>query len=296
MLEVAFKSPDFAAIKKEGLKGFDMHVHTRYSLDAIADVRNLCKKAQQLGIGFAVTDHNDIRGAAEAIKQKKVPIIPGIEVTCSQGTHMIAYFYDYPSLEEFYDKQVTHHMRSPFSTSLSVEHFVESALEHDCVICAPHPFGPGMTGVMKQKLDKKTEDAIKAIEVINGYELRSNNRRSCELAVAAGKGATGGSDAHSTQEFGKVVACSHAHDVEGVLKHALKGQNKIVGEEEAMFLRIIMALEKEGKLVKTMFLSHKLAKFLEGQIGPEYRYLVRQIHHQRMHMPFLHQHPDHQAF
>ena len=45
----------------------DLHVHTRYSLDSKTDIKELIKTLKKKDIaGFAVTDHNEIKGALEA--------------------------------------------------------------------------------------------------------------------------------------------------------------------------------------------------------------------------------------
>ena len=57
----------------------DTHVHTRYS-DGIAGIPRIERHCQNRGWGVAVTDHNEIRGAAELYERERVPVIPGIEV------------------------------------------------------------------------------------------------------------------------------------------------------------------------------------------------------------------------
>src|SRR3989344_8702080 len=69
---------------------FDLHVHSRFSSDALSSPESLLKKARQTGLkGFAITDHNqtsafkDFQGL-----QKKYPeilVVKGEEVKIVQN-------------------------------------------------------------------------------------------------------------------------------------------------------------------------------------------------------------------
>ena len=63
----------------------DMHVHTWYS-DSTASVDAVLEVAQRKGLdGIAITDHNTLRGAYEALKRRdSLVVIPGEEVKTAQ--------------------------------------------------------------------------------------------------------------------------------------------------------------------------------------------------------------------
>ena len=128
MGSVIFKKPPLRKFRKEGseLFGVDMHFHTKYSLDGISRITTSIKKAKKKRIGFAITDHNEIKGVISAYKNKKGSmIIPGIEVTCRNGVHMLVYFYTKGNLEEFYNKSLKPKMKvNPFFVDISVTELI----------------------------------------------------------------------------------------------------------------------------------------------------------------------------
>ena len=81
--KIAFEKP---GLEQLGLSHtmIDMHVHTRYS-DGLNSTRAIAQKAVELGIGIAITDHNEIRGALEIDKEPAILSIPGIEITSQEG-------------------------------------------------------------------------------------------------------------------------------------------------------------------------------------------------------------------
>ena len=68
----------------------DLHVHTTYSKDSIITPKELVYYAKQKGLNaVAVTDHNYLEGAYEIAKKTDFLIIPGVEVSSSDG-HIVA--------------------------------------------------------------------------------------------------------------------------------------------------------------------------------------------------------------
>ena len=67
----------------------DLHCHTFYSYDSTTPPPEMVEAAIKRGINcLAITDHNEIRGALEAIeyaKDKSILIIPGIEIKSKEG-------------------------------------------------------------------------------------------------------------------------------------------------------------------------------------------------------------------
>lgn len=67
----------------------DLHIHSSYSYDGLAKPETLMKKASEIGLNvIAITDHEEIRGAEEALRLEKkygVEVIVGEEVLTNQG-------------------------------------------------------------------------------------------------------------------------------------------------------------------------------------------------------------------
>ena len=101
---IQFERPNLADLKKEHTV-VDLHFHSHYS-DGFNTVEAIARKARDLGIGIAVTDHNEIRGAVEIDGHPDVFSIPGIEMTSREGTHVLIYFYQIDALETFYNERI----------------------------------------------------------------------------------------------------------------------------------------------------------------------------------------------
>ncbi len=80
-MQISFEKPEHKELKKQGYTCVDMHFHSTYS-DGASTVKQIIEKAREMGIGFSITDHNEIKGVIEAYKIKREAdfILPGIEV------------------------------------------------------------------------------------------------------------------------------------------------------------------------------------------------------------------------
>lgn len=68
----------------------DLHVHTTYSKDSLITPEDLVYFAKKRGLNaVAVTDHNYLEGAYKIAKETDFLIIPGMEVSSSDG-HIVA--------------------------------------------------------------------------------------------------------------------------------------------------------------------------------------------------------------
>ena len=89
---VRFEKPDLELLNKT-YTVVDTHFHSSYS-DGLNRIDKIVERARRLGIGIAITDHNEIRGALEIDQYKDVLSIPGIELTVAEGSHLLVYFYE----------------------------------------------------------------------------------------------------------------------------------------------------------------------------------------------------------
>ena len=138
----------------------DLHVHTSYSADCNVQVENYFKEARKNGLtGFAITDHNEVQGAAKAFTMAKnyrdLVIIRGIEVSSSKG-HILGYG-----------------VTEPIPRGLSPEETVERIKDAGGVPVAAHPYrrasGIGSEVVKKVKFD--------IVEVLNHRSMHDENQR-----------------------------------------------------------------------------------------------------------------------
>ncbi len=243
-MKVRQERPRLADIRASGFTAIDMHVHTRFS-DSYTRVRKLIKKARKLKIGLAITDHNEIAGVERALDIKKdVHLVPGIEVSCAEGPHVLVYFSEIEPLRDFYQKYIQPAKSiDPFSnTALTLPALLDATDDYACVVSMAHPYAPAYThvpnNIKRGDIDPVLLDRVDAIEVINGALKRRRNRRAVQLAENLLKGITGGSDSHSLFEFGRVVTYAHAHNVEQFLSAVCQQHTFVVGNPVGHMRRV----------------------------------------------------------
>lgn len=240
---VEFEKPDFTKLTEKYTVA-DLHCHTRYS-DGASDIESIVERVRELGIGVAITDHNEIRGAVEIDAYKDVLSIPGIEVTSKEGTHILVYFYDIHSLEKFYKSHIKPFMGPNVMSSigLCVEEVIECARKFKSIIIFPHPYSPAYTGISnfyfpKEKLTQLFS-MVDGVEVINSENLNRWNMKSTVLGFNLSKTITGGSDAHKTEHVGQAVTCVPCENDRTAFLDSLKENNvKVVGKEIDIFKKV----------------------------------------------------------
>lgn len=182
----------------------DLHTHTRYSGDATTTLRQLVRYAKKRGLdGVAVTDHDTIRAALSLIKQKRLLVIPGIEISTLQG-HVLAL-----------------NVTEQIEPRLSLSETVERTHQLGGIAIIAHP-----ATVLKNGLHLKTSSAsnLDAVEVINSaaFPFFLSTYLSQRLARRVGLPQTAGSDAHHPQEIGNAYTIINADSNKYEIIEAIK--------------------------------------------------------------------------
>lgn len=241
--KIAFEKPGLTKLGL-GHTVIDMHIHTRYS-DGLNSAHAIARRALKLGIGLAVTDHNEIRGAIEIDKDSNVLSIPGIELTSREGSHLLVYFYETDSLERFYRRDVVPHMGGGVMSSLSLgmEEIIEKARDYRSVVVFPHPYCAAYTGICnlhfpKDRLNHLLE-LVDGVEVINAGNLNKWNLQCAVLGFNLNKAVTGGSDAHALSHIGRAVTyVAGDADRETFLDAVKESRVKVIGKEMNFFRKM----------------------------------------------------------
>lgn len=280
---VKYGKPDWSSIREEGLLSVDMHYHTCYS-DSFTQISSAIRLAERRKVGFAVTDHNLIRGAARALEYKSdVTIIPGIEISSWDGPHILVYFYDMDTMQEYWTDNVKPYIEnSPWLAITKDTEWILNSLEGvNCLVSAAHPMGyAGFNKGVQKCIDKGYLDStitsrLDAYEVICSGMTRVANERALKCAKKAGLGYTGGTDGHLMHEVGNVVSISDAKDVDGFLDDVKKGRNTIVGTEKSPPMKVAMGLSTVVKFMP--YVSPSLAIHFRQNLGKNsvYRRQIR---------------------
>ncbi len=182
----------------------DLHSHSRYSPDSRLDPVEIVKVAKSRGLdGIAITDHNAVRGAADAWEYGRgvgILVVRGTEVSTKEG-HVLAYG-----------------VKETIPRDLSPRETVERIVALGGVPVAAHPYrfwsGLGEEATVSVP--------FAAYEVRNARTLRRGNARASALAAAKGIAGIGGSDAHFLEEIGRAVTIVDGVSTEEEVLEALR--------------------------------------------------------------------------
>jgi predicted metal-dependent phosphoesterase TrpH len=173
----------------------DLHIHTTWSVDGTCSVAEVLQQAA----GFtsltmvAITDHDEIRGALEAMELAPnygIDVVPGMEITTAEG-HLLALYIDSP---------VPSH-RPLMETLLRVG-------EQGGICIAAHPMALGLSSLNARSILAALDDpdaarVLVGIESFNaGIVIKRSNRKAHQLASRLHLAQVGGSDAHVSWMIG----------------------------------------------------------------------------------------------
>ncbi len=200
----------------------DLHVHSHYSYDSDASIKAIVDTAVKKGIDcIAITDHDEIKGAFEAVeyaKDKPILIIPAIEIKSKDG--------DIIALN----------VKENIEKNLSAEQTIRKIKEQGGFAIIAHPFGDwhGFKKDIKGFVGK-----IDAIEVLNA-SVFFGNKKAKETVQKYNLAFSAGSDAHEAKFIGRVYLEIPGQDlsIEQILE-AIKNKNcKAKGKEFSLFEKI----------------------------------------------------------
>lgn len=168
------------------MRRYDLQVHTDASPCSPASPERMVRAASRAGLdGVAITDHDTMANVdrARAAAPDDLDVIPGVEVTTTQGHLLALYVEEAP----------------PKTDPVGV---VESIHDQGGIALLSHPFDE-----LRQYYDADLEviaTAVDGVETANSRCVREAfNRRAREFADSHGLSVTGGSDAHFPMEVGR---------------------------------------------------------------------------------------------
>ena len=240
---VQFAKPDLTQLNQQNTV-VDMHFHSTYS-DGLNRISKIAARARKLGIGIAITDHNEIRGALEIDQYSDILTIPGIELTVAEGSHLLVYFYNTHDLRHYYEREVAPFMGQGVMSSLrmSMAEAIERARRHRCVIIFPHPYCAMYTGICNVQFSAEQLDhffgMVDGVEVINANNVHKWNLKCAVLGFNLAKSMVGGSDGHALNHMGRSVsyaACPKTrHDFLDAILH---NANHVAGKELTLLRKV----------------------------------------------------------
>ena len=167
----------------------DLHLHTSWSHDCSIDVDELLDHAEAQGLGaIAVTDHNVLGGALEAVERargRRLVVIPGEEVKTAEDGEVIGLF-----------------LREEIPAGMSFGETIDAIRAQGGLVYLPHPFDrmhaiPDAATIHRHLAEVDVFEVYNARLLFEGYnEEALRFARKYDLTMGAG------SDAHVLQGVG----------------------------------------------------------------------------------------------
>lgn len=172
----------------------DLHIHTTYSTDGTASVREALESAARAGLDvIAITDHDEVRGSLEAraiSTEYGVQVIPGTEVSTKEG-HLVVLFIE-----------------RTIPAGMSLIDTLIAVRELGGMAIVPHPDQTVRNSISLRDLRRALEhpqarEALHGIEVCNMNATHSPfNQRSQKAAATLSLAQIASSDAHTASMIG----------------------------------------------------------------------------------------------
>ncbi len=211
----------------------DLHIHTIYSYDGTASVPAVLAQARKMGLDvIAITDHDEIAGSLKALElapKYGVEVIPGIEVTTSEGDLLAL------NVTESNERD-----RSLIETVLKVRE-----LGGFCI--APHPMAGGIGmkslsaySILKALRHPDVAQNLIGIETYNATTIdKLSNHYAHILAEHLDIARLGNSDAHIAEAIGLGATEFPGSTALDLLKAIRNGTTTIHKKQEWNSIRIL---------------------------------------------------------
>ena len=210
----------------------DLHVHTTYSSDSLITPKDLIYYAKKRGLNaVAVTDHNQLEGAYKIAKETDFLVIPGMEVSSSDG-HIVAL-----NVQELIPR------------GLSAPETVERIHMAGGIAIACHPYV-----YFKGCLKENVCSTFDAVEVINSraFPFKRSVRKAEETAKQLGLSRVAGTDSHFGPQIGYAYTIIEAAEpsVEAITRAIAEGNCEPFGEAVPVTLNVQQELQRIKRMAK----------------------------------------------
>ena len=202
----------------------DLHVHTWYS-DSTGSVKAVLEVARRKGLdGIAITDHDTLRGAYEALERRgRLIVIPGEEVKTAQGEILAL------------------GVKRLIPKNLSITEAIWRTHTQGGLVVIPHPTVPLLGRLREKNLKDLPIDGLEvfsAIAPLGGYFLKRNLELARRLRVSI----TAGSDSHFPETVGDAYTnvCSESPVLKDVLRAIKSGLTSLGGNRSRLVFKLRM--------------------------------------------------------
>jgi predicted metal-dependent phosphoesterase TrpH len=209
---------------------FDLHLHSRFSVDALTKPSTIVKICKRKGIGFALTDHNNMgaykgnNNIKQLAKKESVFLIPGEEIKVLNNKkdrscvgEVIGYFLNEPIIPSTF------------------EEILDDVKSQDALLSCPHPFDWPRKNFKAFSREWKHFDSMEIYNARAYYQ--GLNKKSEEFflsdEVRGNLAALGVSDAHTPEEIGNGLTEIDAVNEDEFRKEIKKCRTNVVANGKA---------------------------------------------------------------
>jgi predicted metal-dependent phosphoesterase TrpH len=210
----------------------DLHVHTTYSSDSLITPKDLVYYSKKQGLdAVAVTDHNKLEGAFKIAKETDFLVIPGMEVSSSEG-HIVAL-----NVSELIPR------------GLSAAESVERIHKAGGVAIACHPYV-----LFKGCLKGNVCEAFDAIEIINAraFPFKRSVKKATQTAERLHLSQVAGTDAHYGPQIGYSYTLIETSEptIDSIMEAIVQGCCQPRGRSVPMILNIMQEFQRFKRMAK----------------------------------------------
>lgn len=186
---------------------FDLHMHSRYSVDALTKPETIIKICKKNAWGFSLTDHNHMHAytkgkVKEKAKKSGVFLIPGEEIEVRDENNKC----EGEVLAYFLNKEIL---------PTTFENILDEIKKQDAILACPHPFDWPRKKFKRFPKEWKKFDAMEVYNARAYYQGLNKQAQKFYEEVAEKKIATlADSDAHTPEEIGNGLNSIDAHNEE----------------------------------------------------------------------------------
>ncbi len=232
--QVASRRREIAPVRAapgRALIDVDLHMHTDHSPDCATPVEVLLATAKAEGLGaIAVTDHNEVSGAFDALARASgIKVIVGEEIKTAHQGEVIGLF-----------------LSKRIPRGLTLEETIAEIRRQGGVVYVPHPFDR-LHSVPDYEHMLAILDEIDAIEVFNPrVAISSFNEEAARFAAKYRLTAAAGSDSHVAAGLGSVRMRMHDFDGPQEFLHSLREAQIITRPTSLLYVQALKFIETKA--------------------------------------------------
>ncbi|MFA5931554.1 MAG: PHP-associated domain-containing protein [archaeon] len=226
---------------------FDLHLHSRFSIDALSKPSTILKVCKKKGFGFSLTDHNNMDAykgkdnIKQLAKKENVFLVPGeeIRVLKEKGNRkavgeVIGYF-----------------LQESITPSI-FEEILDSIKSQDALLSCPHPFDWPRKNFKKFPKEWKKFDCMEIYNARAYYQglNKKSEKFSLSEEVKGKIACLGVSDAHTPEEIGNGLTEIDAVNETEFRREIKKCRTKVVKNGRANILHHLQTQLAREHLLK----------------------------------------------